>query len=66
MAGIEAQRLCWRMLQTGEQALWLGMKLKGYAIEYCRLIIQGFCNKVFFREEGGQKTNWKLLTPPSF
>ena len=37
MAENEAQRLCCRMLQTGEQAVWLRMKLKGYAVECCRL-----------------------------
>ena len=29
MAGNEAQKLCCRMLQTGEQAVCLGLKLKG-------------------------------------
>ena len=28
MAGNEAQMLCYRMLQTGEQSVWLRMKLK--------------------------------------
>ena len=37
MAEKVAQRLRCRMLQTGEQATWLRMKLKGYAAECCRL-----------------------------
>ena len=37
MAENVAQRLRCRMLQTGEQAVWLSMKLKGYAVECCRL-----------------------------
>ena len=37
MAKNEAQRLRCRMLPTGEQAVWLRMKLKGYAVECCRL-----------------------------
>ena len=36
MAENEAQRLCCRMLQTGEQPVGLSMKLKGYAVECCR------------------------------
>ena len=34
MAEYEAQRLHCRMMQTGEQAVCLKMKLKGYAVEY--------------------------------
>ena len=30
-------RLRCRILQTREQAMWLKMKLKGYAVECCRL-----------------------------
>ena len=37
MAENEAQRLCSRILQTGEQAVWLRMKLNGYTVECCRL-----------------------------
>ena len=37
MAENEAQSLCCRMLSTGEQAVWLRMKLKGPAVECCRL-----------------------------
>ena len=37
MAENEAQKLHYRMLRTGEQAVWLRMKLKGYAVECCRL-----------------------------
>ena len=37
MAENEAERLRCRMLQTGEQALWLRMNLNGYAVECCRL-----------------------------
>ena len=33
----EAQRLCCRLLQTGEQAVFLRIKLQGYAVECCRL-----------------------------
>ena len=33
MAENVAQRLSCRMLPAGEQAVWLGMKLKGYAGE---------------------------------
>ena len=32
MAENGAQRGCCRMLQTGEQAVWLSMKLKGHAV----------------------------------
>ena len=37
MAENKALRLCCRMLQTREQAMWLRMMLKGYAVECCRL-----------------------------
>ena len=36
MAENDAQRLSYRMLQTGEQAVWLRIKLLGYAVESCR------------------------------
>ena len=42
MAENVAQRLCCRMLQTGEQAVWLGIKLKSYAVECCRLESKGY------------------------
>ena len=37
MAENVAQRLRCTILQTGEQAVWLRMKLKSYAVECCRL-----------------------------
>ena len=37
MAENEAQRLFCRILQTGAQAVWLRMKLKGYAVKCCRV-----------------------------
>ena len=43
MAENEAQRLCSRMLQTGEQAVWLRMKLKSYSVE-CRGVASMLCD----------------------
>ena len=38
MAENEAQRSSCRMLQTGEQAVWLRMMLKGHDLESFRLV----------------------------
>ena len=37
MAENEAQRSNCRVVQTGEQAVWLRMKLKGHDVECCRV-----------------------------
>ena len=61
MAENEAQRLQCRILQTGEQPVWLRMKLKGPAVECCRLESRDSVSRFSFFGWGGS-TEDKLKT----
>ena len=62
----EAQRLCCRMLQTVEQAMWLIMKLKGYPVDCCRLESRDSARRFSFwvgRKDRVQIENCLHLSP---